>query len=58
METLKAEVLAGLKAGKTIDTLKSEVTMSDYKDWGNYDSWLPLNVQGMASFLIVSGQAK
>ena len=58
METLRAEVLAGLKAGKTIKTLKNDVTMSDYKDWGNYESWLPLNVQGMASFLIASGQSK
>jgi len=58
METLKSEVLAGLKAGKSVDALKSEVTMSDYKDWGNYENWLQLNVQGMASFLQSSGQVE
>ena len=58
MEELKAEVLSGLKAGKSIDTLKNEVTMSDYKDWGNYDNWLALNVEGMATFLQFSGQVK
>ena len=58
METLKSEVLAGLKAGKSVDTLKTEVTMSDYKDWGNYDNWLQLNVQGMAGFLQASGQVE
>ena len=58
MENLKSEVLTGLKAGKSIDTLKTEITMSDYKDWGNYDNWLALNVEGMAHFLQVSGQVK
>ena len=56
MENLKTEVLAGLNAGKSIDALKEEVTMSDYKDWGNYENWLPLNIEGMANFLRVSGQ--
>jgi len=58
MENLKSEVLAGLKAGKSIDTLKTEITMNDYKDWGNYDNWLALNVEGMANFLQISGQVK
>jgi len=58
MEELREQVLAGLQAGKSVDTLKEEVTMSDYKDWGNYKDWLPLNIEGTASFLIASGQAK
>ena len=56
MEELKTAVLAGLKDGKSVDTLKQEVTMSDYKDWGQYDAWLPLNIEGVASFLASSGQ--
>jgi len=51
-------VLAGLKEGKSLDDLKTEVTMSDYKDWGNYEDWLPLNIEGMANFLQISGQAE
>ena len=58
MENLKTEVLAGLNAGKSLDTLKTDVTMNDYKDWGNYDNWLQLNVEGMATFLQMSGQVK
>ena len=58
MENLKTEVLTGLKAGKSVDVLKEEVTMSDYKDWGQYDNWLALNVEGMANFLRVSNQVK
>ena len=58
LEDLKAAVLTGLKNGKSITELQAEVTMEDYKDWGQYENWLPLNVQGMASFLIKTGQAK
>jgi glyoxylase-like metal-dependent hydrolase (beta-lactamase superfamily II) len=57
LEELKAAVLDGLKAGKTIKELQAEVTMEDYIDWGQYENWLPLNVQGMASFLVKTGQA-
>ncbi len=56
MEELKTAVLAGLNEGKSLDDLKTEVTMDDYKDWSNYESWLPLNIEGMASFLDSSGQ--
>ncbi|MGI9424971.1 MAG: MBL fold metallo-hydrolase [Hyphomicrobiaceae bacterium] len=58
MEKLKAEVLAGLKAGKSADDLAASVTMDDYKDWGQYGAWRELNVRGMARFLTQTGQAK
>jgi len=51
MEELRAEVLVGLKAGKTEAELVESVTMDAYKDWGSYDNWRPLNVQGMARWL-------
>lgn len=57
MESLKSAVLSGMQAGKSVDELQAEVTMDDYSDWGQYDAWRALNVQGMASFLISSGQA-
>lgn len=56
METLKAEVLAGLNDGKTVEELQEQVTMSNYSDWGNYGNWRAENVAGMASFLVNSGQ--
>jgi hypothetical protein len=55
LEELRAAVLLGLKAGKTVDELKREVTMEKYKDWEAYDSWRELNVQGMARHLTESG---
>ncbi len=56
MEKLRAEVLAGLKAGKSIEQLNVDITMNDYKDWQQYAEFLPLNIQGMATFLTDSGQ--
>lgn len=58
MEKLKEEVLAGLKAGKSTDELVAEVMMEDYAEWQQYKDWRPLNVQGMANFLMRSGQVK
>ena len=58
LEELRAEVLTGLKAGKSVDELKTSVTMVKYKDWGSYDQWRELNVQGMARHLKESGAAQ
>jgi len=55
LEELRAEVLKGLKAGKSVDELKQGVTMEKYKDWAAYDNWRELNVQGMARYLSESG---
>lgn len=58
MEELKAAVLEGLNAGQSASELQASVTMSEYKDWEQYDTWLAENIEGMASFLVFSGQAK
>ena len=55
LEELRAEVLQGLKAGKTVDELKRDIKMEKYRDWAAYDSWRELNVQGMARHLSESG---
>ena len=57
MVELQAAVLDGLKAGKSIDQLKAEITMGAYKDWGQYDVWREENIEGMARYLKASGQA-
>ena len=55
LEELRESVLKGLKAGKTVDELKTSVTMAKYKNWGAYDQWRELNVEGMARHLKESG---
>ncbi len=47
MEDLRAEVLAHLRAGSTLEETQQAVTMDAYKEWGQYENWLPLNIAGM-----------
>ena len=47
METLHDQVLAHLRAGHTLEETQAAVTLADYKDWGQYEQFLPLNIAGM-----------
>lgn len=47
MEDLYGAVLAGVRAGKSLDDLKRTVKLEKYKDWAQYKQFLPLNVEGM-----------
>ena len=47
MEDLRAEVLASLRAGRSLEETQQVVTMDAYSDWGQYENWLPLNIAGM-----------
>ena len=44
---LHDEVLAGMRAGKTLDQLKATITMDAYHNLSRYEAWRPLNVEGM-----------
>jgi len=55
LQELRSTVLEGLKAGQSVDDLKTGVKMEKYKDWEAYDTWRALNVEGMARHLIESG---
>lgn len=56
IETLREQVLAGLKDGKSADDLAASVTMEEYKDWAQFDAWHEANVRGMVTFLETSDQ--
>lgn len=56
MMDLKTGVLEGMKAGKSVEELQSELMLEAYKDWAQYDSWRVENIQGMAAHLEKSGQ--
>ena len=55
LRELRAAVLKGLKSGQSIDQLTSNITMTKYKNWANYDNWRTLNIQGMARHLKAIG---
>ena len=47
MQRLHERVLAADRARQSLDQMLESITMSEYKDWGNYDKHLKLNVEGM-----------
>lgn len=47
VEELRAEVLEHMRAGRSLDEIKQAVTMDAYRNWGRYDAWRELNVEGM-----------
>jgi glyoxylase-like metal-dependent hydrolase (beta-lactamase superfamily II) len=47
MGSLYAGVLSGLRKGENLDSLKSSLTLDEYKDWGRYKEWRPLNIEGV-----------
>jgi len=47
MSDLYAAVLAGARAGKSLDELKASIKLDKYQDWFKYEDWLPLNIEGM-----------
>ncbi|MEO1016089.1 MAG: hypothetical protein AAFY56_00130 [Pseudomonadota bacterium] len=44
-------VLARLQEGRSIDELVETIALGEYRDWGAYDDWRALNIQGMARHL-------
>jgi len=55
LEEMRAAVVEGLKAGKSVEELQQTILMENYSDWAAYDQWRALNVQGMARSLVESG---
>ncbi len=47
MEDLHGQVLAAVRAGKTVEETQAEVDLSKYADWGGYENWAAQNVAGM-----------
>jgi glyoxylase-like metal-dependent hydrolase (beta-lactamase superfamily II) len=47
MEDLYAAVLTQARAGKTLDEMKQNIKLEKYNDWGHYDEWLALNIEGV-----------
>lgn len=55
LENLRAQVLQYRKEGKTVEEMKKLIRMEAYKDWQNYEAWLPLSIEGMNAYLEKKG---
>ncbi|MFQ6023904.1 MAG: MBL fold metallo-hydrolase [Acidiferrobacterales bacterium] len=47
LEHLYAAVLAAARAGETLEEMQQSIKLDKYKDWGRYNEWLPLNIEGV-----------
>jgi glyoxylase-like metal-dependent hydrolase (beta-lactamase superfamily II) len=47
MEDLRAQVLAAIRAGKSLEDTKKEVDLSKYKSWSGFEQMTQLNIEGM-----------
>jgi len=50
-EELRAAVAKGIAAGMTLEELQRQITMDGYREWINYEQWLPENIAGMFAIL-------
>jgi glyoxylase-like metal-dependent hydrolase (beta-lactamase superfamily II) len=48
LEDLYAAVLAAARAGQGVKEMQASITLEKYKDWGQFEAWKPLNIEGMA----------
>ncbi len=42
---LRSEVKRYIKMGKSVDEIKKEINLPEYKNWSKYNDWLPLNTE-------------
>jgi glyoxylase-like metal-dependent hydrolase (beta-lactamase superfamily II) len=47
VEDLYNGVLGNLRAGKTLDQIKTGLLLEKYKDWSQYKDWRVLNIEGV-----------
>lgn len=47
LEDLRDAVLDAARAGQTLEQMKQSIKLEKYSDWGQYEAWLPLNIEGM-----------
>jgi glyoxylase-like metal-dependent hydrolase (beta-lactamase superfamily II) len=44
-------VLAGLRAGQSVEEMQASLTLDAYEGWSQYEDWRPLNIEGMARII-------
>ena len=47
LELLYSQVTAGVLAGNTLDEIKQNIKLDQFSDFKQFDTWLPLNIEGV-----------
>ena len=53
MEDLYAAVLEQTRVGKSLEEMQQTIRLDKYKEWFRYEKFLPLNIEGMHSRIIL-----
>jgi glyoxylase-like metal-dependent hydrolase (beta-lactamase superfamily II) len=51
LETLRAEVLQARREGRSVDQMKKTITLPAYREWLNYEAWMPPSIENMNKYL-------
>ena len=51
LEQLRAQVLQARREGKSVDDMKKTLAMPAYREWFNYEAWLPPSIENMNAYL-------
>jgi hypothetical protein len=51
LENLRAQVLQARREGKSVEEMKQTITLPAYRDWVNYEIWLPPSIENMNAYL-------
>jgi glyoxylase-like metal-dependent hydrolase (beta-lactamase superfamily II) len=52
LEDLSVAVMKLASEGKTLQEMQRLIKLEKYKDWGQYEAWLPLNIEGAYNILV------
>lgn len=47
LEDLYTAVLEQARVGASLEEMQQNITLEKYQDWGQYEAWLPLNIEGV-----------
>ena len=47
LEELYDSVLAGARAGLSLEEMQASITLDKYAGWSQYEQWRPMNIEGM-----------
>jgi glyoxylase-like metal-dependent hydrolase (beta-lactamase superfamily II) len=47
LEDLYGAVLEAARAGQSLEAMQKSIALKAYKDWGQYEKWRTLNIEGM-----------
>jgi glyoxylase-like metal-dependent hydrolase (beta-lactamase superfamily II) len=53
LQTLHDQILAGVRAGRTLDQLKQELRLDRWASWAGYEQMRELNIEGMHRYISV-----